>query len=181
MNFIIIFFTTLVAICFAQAQDTPADPQVELLETIDGCALEDVLQTVSCGCFISLFEDPSNREIRRECKSVTGNSVRNSQSACAPFLIEDGTNYDFQGIMDSVMNVGTRCFSTDSSVAQNNVVQSRRISFRMALKILKLIWALIKIFSPSTASRVPILPNLYRVPATQSAVKGALLRQFNSL
>lgn len=110
MKFTAVFVLfTIVSMC--SAQDTePVRPNIGILPAEEGCAPIDVLNITKCGCFITLFGDPVNREIRDECRNVTGTAVADSQAACDPFLIEYNTTYNFSGIIDTVNDVKTRCF-----------------------------------------------------------------------
>ena len=145
-----------------------------LLASEEGCSPQQVLRIISCGCFITLFEAPTNREVREQCRSTTGTAVSNSQSACDSFLIENNTNFDFPAIIRSLNDVKNRCFagailpSSLSSAANDPAPTKLEQLFALNNQLCEL-------FAQPSSSDVP---NLSRFRNLNPATKPALIKKF---
>ena len=177
MKFSTIFLVfSLAALCAAQ----PTRPPIVLLPAVPGCGPTEINRTLQCGCFILLFAAPTSSTARERCREVTGVPVGESQSACDPFLTTDGTSYDFQGIIDSVGDVKSNCFS-GGVVFTRNILDTILANFAAAARgeqLFILANQLCQIFGAPTSSDVP---SIARIAADKPAVKSALLRRFNNL
>lgn len=172
-----ILILALAAVCAAQ----PDRPQIAILAAEEGCAPQDVQRDIICGCFITLFGAPTNRAVRDRCEEVTGSPVRNSQSACDAFLIENNTNYDFQAILDRLGDIKERCFGGDITFARN-LLADIAINFAIlqnAEQLFILVNQICELFGLPTVSDIPSLARL--IDENDPHLKAQLLRKFNNL
>lgn len=177
MKFIIaILMFAFAAVCAAQDR-----PVVGILAAEDGCAPQDVQRDIICGCFITLFGAPTNAAVRDRCSVVTGTPVRESQSACDAFLIENNTNYDFEGILTRLDDIKTRCFGGEF-VQARNLLADLAINFAIlnnAEQLFILVNQICELFGRPTVSDIPSLARF--LGEANGEMKGELLRKFNNL
>ena len=175
MKFITAILTlALAAVCAAQ----PDRPPIGILAAVEGCSPMDVLERISCGCFTTLFGAPTDAKLRAMCRTVTGTAVRASQATCDDFLIDNGSNYDFDGILDSLEFVKNRCFGGDLTFARNldDIIANFEILMN-AEQLFILVNKLCEAFGRPTVSDIPHPDRMI----AGANLKTTLLRQYNNI
>ena len=168
-----ILILALAAVCAAQ----PVRPEIGILAAVEGCSPVEVRDNIQCGCFITLFGAPTNAKIRGECAETIGVPVRESQTACDDFLIDDGTNYDFPAILAKLQFVKNTCFGGELTIARAGSIAE---NFEILSNARALFELLNKVCAALDQPTVSDVPHPDRMIAGAS-LKTHLLRQYNNL
>lgn len=153
-----VLILTFITIC--SCSSVPHGSLVFIDTALPGCSTQEVVRTTTCICFVtSSFLFPTSQPFRDRCELATHTTIANSQSACDPFVVDNGTNYDFAAILDTVI-VAMKCFGGNTEVPRPLLItlQEKFSTLNKATKIFVVLKEVFRTFPSSTPT-----PMLFRV------------------